>query len=53
MFLDKIFGESKLVKELKEELAEAKIELEKRQAAINKTNSYWKGVVKSLKEKRK
>jgi hypothetical protein len=44
--------QSRLVRELKEELAQAKVELDKRQEAINKTNAYWKRIVSDLRRKK-
>jgi hypothetical protein len=41
-----------LIHDLKEELAQARVELDKRQEAINKTNAYWKRVVSELKRKK-
>lgn len=46
-----LFKTRRLITDLKEELAEAKLELEKRQEAINKTNAYWKRVVSETKRK--
>ena len=46
------FFQSRLVRELKEELAQAKVELDKRQDAINKTNAYWKRIVSDLRRKK-
>ena len=40
------------IERLKVENEELKKKLEERQLAINKTNAYWKGVVRDLKKKK-
>jgi len=47
-WLRKIFG----IERLQQENEELKRKLEERQLAINKTNAYWKGVVRDLKKKK-
>lgn len=47
-WLRKIFG----IERLRQENEELKRKLEERQLAINKTNAYWKGVVRDLKKKK-
>lgn len=47
-WLRKIFG----IERLQQENKELKRKLEERQLAINKTNAYWKGVVRDLKKKK-
>lgn len=47
-WLRKIFG----IERLRLENEELKRKLEERQLAINKTNAYWKGVVRDLKKKK-
>lgn len=47
-WLRKIFG----IERLQRENEELKRKLEERQLAINKTNAYWKGVVRDLKKKK-
>lgn len=44
----KLFG----IERLELENEELKKKLEERQLAINKTNAYWKGVVRDLKKKK-
>jgi hypothetical protein len=44
---------SKKVKELEKEIVLLKLEVEKRQEAINKTNSYWKKKMNELHQKQK
>lgn len=46
------FFQSRQIRDLKQELAEAKVELDKRQEAINRTNAYWKRVVNDLRRKK-
>lgn len=41
------------IEKLQLENEELKQKLEERQLAINKTNAYWKGVVRDLKKKNK
>jgi hypothetical protein len=43
---------TRVIRELKQELADAKVELDKRQEAINRTNAYWKRVVSDLRRKK-
>lgn len=47
-WLEKLLG----IEKLKLENEELKKKLEERQLAINKTNAYWKGVVRDLKKKK-
>jgi hypothetical protein len=46
------FFQSRQIRDLKQELTEAKVELDKRQEAINRTNAYWKRVVSDLRRKK-
>lgn len=53
MNLLRIFSKSEhidKVAQLEKENAELKSEIEKRQLAINKTNAYWKKVVRDMKQ---
>lgn len=47
-WLKKVFG----IERLQQENEDLKRKLEERQLAINKTNAYWKGVVRDLKKKK-
>lgn len=44
---------SKKVKHLEKEIETLKIEIDKRQEAINKTNAYWKKKMNELQRKQK
>ena len=48
----KLFKKLLGIDRLERENEELKIKLEERQLAINKTNAYWKGVVRDLKKKK-
>jgi len=47
-WLEKILG----IERLKQQNEELRKKLEERQEVINKTNAYWKGVVRNLKKKK-
>lgn len=44
----KMFKCSSQLKTLQQENMELRLELMKRQEAINKTNAYWKGVIRKM-----
>lgn len=48
----KLFKKLLGIDKLEKENEELKSKLEERQLAINKTNAYWKGVVRELKKKK-